>query len=222
MTVAVQVMADRRRAGLVTRLLDRLGLDDRHVTWDRRGQVWDTRRRATEAAAERGRDWTLVLQDDVLVCRDFLPTVSRALATVPSESVVHLAVLRSRSSGLSEETRHALARADTEGAPWVWSRVLLWGLAVAVPTITVPEMLIWCARWMAGTGDDVRIGQFYARRRWSTLYPRPSLVDHAPVPSLIQRGDPANTAGRVAYRFVGEDTSGLGLRWTGPTVDLRC
>jgi hypothetical protein len=221
MTVAVQVMADRRRAPLVSRLLDRLGVDDQHVTWDRRQQVWDTRRRATEAAAERGQDWTLVLQDDVLICRDFLSTVEQALATVPGGCVVHLAVLGSRSTGLAEEARHALARADVEGVPWVWSRVLLWGLAVAVPTVTVAEMLTWCARW-SGTGDDVRIGQFYARRRWSVLYPRPSLVDHAPGPSLIQRGDPDNSTGRTAYRFIGEQTSGLGLQWAGPMVDLRC
>lgn len=219
--LGVQIMADRRRAALVDRLLGRLGLDHGHVTWDRRGDVWDTRRRATQAAAERG-DWALVLQDDALVCLDLVPAAEAALARVPERSIAHLAVLRRRSSGLDEAVGRAVLRADEEGASWVRARALLWGVAVAVPSATVPAMLAWAGRWPAGTGDDTRIGQFYMRRRWPVLYPRPSLVDHGGAPSLLQLDAPFNSAGRTARRFVGEDASGLGLDWDAGVVDARC
>jgi hypothetical protein len=216
--LGVQIMADRRRAALVERLVGRLGLDHGHVTWDRRGDVWDTRRRATLAAAERG-DWALVLQDDILVCRDLIPAAEAALAHVPERSIAHLAILRQRSSGLDEAVRRAVLRADEEGASWVRVRALLWGVAVAVPSATVPALLAWADRWSAGNGDDTRISQFYTRWRWPVLYPRPSLVDHGDAPSLLQLDAPFNSAGRIACRFVGEDASGLGLDWGAGVVD---
>jgi hypothetical protein len=93
---------------------------------------------------------------------------------------------------------------------------LMWGVAICVPTVTIPEMVAWGDRMRQWRSYDKRVGQFYKRRHYRTWYTWPSLVDHRDVPSLLAHVNEFHIPERVAHRFIGQDISGLGLDWSGP------
>lgn len=219
-TIGTSIMAHPKREHLVSRLVERLGLDDSDVVWDTENSRWHTGRRAMEAAAAHGADWTCVIQDDVLPCHDLLEGLRRALDHVPAECIVQPFVGTRTSKG-SMYVPELVRKADEQGASWIEMRALFWGPVIIVPTRTVADMLVWADRrnW---PNYDRRVGQYYyAKLAWTTFYTWPSLVDHLDgerdgVPSIVNHGD-----GRVARGFIGEDVSALDVDWTGPVVQMR-
>ncbi len=213
-SLSVQVMADHRRDDLVADLLDRLGLDDGHVSWDTDRDRWHTGRAAMAAGAARGADWTCVIQDDALVCADFVTGVELALDHVPAGCVVQPFVGTRRP--MQGYVTNAFTRAEAEGAPWIIMRAMMWGVVIIVPTWTVEPMLAWCER-RSWPNYDKRVGQFYySKLAWPVYCTNPSLVDHHEVPSLVNHGD-----GRVAHRFIGADVSALDIDWSKPPVAMQ-
>src|SRR5690606_4281782 len=126
----------RKREHMVGDLVERLGVDPDRVVWDRTNDRWDTGVRAWQHH-DPGADWHLVLQDDALICRDLIPGLEKALERVPVESTVSL-YLGNRGVGLK-----AAARVP-DGVSWVQMPKLIWGVAMCVPTCTIPDMLRWC------------------------------------------------------------------------------
>lgn len=219
-TIGTAVMAHPQREHLVSRLVEQLGLDSSDVVWDTKNNRWDTGRRAMQAAAAHNADWTCVIQDDVLVCKDLLEGLRRALDHVPGECIVQPYVGTRISKGsayIPELTRQA----DEQNASWIEMRTLFWGPVIIVPTPTVTDMLTWADRrnW---PNYDKRVGQYYySKLAWTTYYTWPSLVDHLDserdgVDSLVEHG-----SGRVARNFIGEDASALDIDWSGPVVQMR-
>lgn len=209
-TLSVAVMAHRGRAHLVPELVERLGIEDDLVVWDQREDRWDTGRRAMlehDPAAQ----WHMVIQDDALVCRDLIPGLQVALEHVPADALACPYVGTRRP--MAERVEAAVSEADRIAASWVVMQTLNWGVAIIVPTRTIPDMIAWCDR-LTIPNYDKRVGQYYWRRRnWPTWYTWPSLIDHRDVPSLAGHGPD-----RHAHRFAGEDVSALGLPWDGPKV----
>lgn len=206
-SVGAVIMAHPQRGEMAERIrsqLDRdvpIQYDANPVPSSDPAQRW-----ANGAAAWRqidaGCDWGLVLQDDVVVCRDLLAGLETALTHVPSESVVSLYLGRRRylrTTGI-----------DRAGhAAWVVMAGLTSGQGIAVPTRTIDDMLAWCQR-NGPSNYDIRIGAYYEKvLRWPAWYTFPSLVEHARVPSLIGHAD-----GRVAYRFAGAGTSAADIDWS--------
>ncbi|WP_141921843.1 Lsr2 family DNA-binding protein [Haloactinospora alba] len=198
MSYAIRAHPDR--ADLVADLLARLGLDETHVVWDRWGDSWDTGRRAWQAH-DPDADWHLVIEDDAIVSRDLLPAVEQTVETLPEQSVLSLYLGREGSRGIAA----AAERATTRGAAWVQAPHLVWGVAIAAPTASIPAMLDWCDRleWPSRV-YDTRLAAYYQHRAWPAWYPVPSWVDHGGAPSLLGRG-----ARRQALAFVGADASAL-------------
>jgi hypothetical protein len=209
-SVSVTVMAHPVRSGMVHDLLTRL---DRRpeVVWDRRNNEWDTTRRAWETADPTATHH-LVLQDDALVCRDLIAGAERALAHVPSETVVSLYM------GTRRPQRRAVAEAAAQarlGASWVAMRDLNWGVAICLPTSAIPAAIEAGDRSEAQDADR-RIGDHFRRIGWPTWCTWPSLVDHRPGPSLL--GHAGND--RHAHHFHGTDRSALDIDWTGPVIRM--
>jgi hypothetical protein len=212
--MSVQVMAHRRREGLVADLLDRLDLDEDHVTWDTDDNRWHTGKAAMAAGAARGQAWTCVIQDDALPCRDYTAGMELALDHVPPEVIVQPYVGTRRP--MQGYVTEAVEKAVEQNATWIVMRALMWGVAIIVPTYTVAPMLVWCER-RAWPNYDKRVGQFYyAKLAWPVYCTHPSLVEHREVPSLVGHGD-----GRIAHHFLGEDASALDIDWAGPVVRMR-
>lgn len=205
MSLSVAIMAQAARRHLVEELLARL---DRPtpVHYDSNpepsadpNRVWATCAGAWRLI-DQDADWGLVLQDDVIACRDLIAGTERALRCVPADSVVSLYLAGHRyirTTGI-----------DTmPDGSWLVQPRLVSGQAIVVPTRTIDTMLARCETQL-GLLDDNRIANHFFRLGYPAYFSVPSLVDHRPEGSLI--GHPV---GRVAYRFIGADRSALDIEW---------
>lgn len=205
------IMAHPQRAEFVSELQGQL---DRpvDVVWDRRDDRWDTGRRAMEAF-DPSATHHVVLQDDCVPSAHLLAGVEKALAYAPSLAPVCLYVGRVRqfTAVLSRE----LPR--TSRVSWVRMRDVNWGVGIAVPTATIPDMLDYCER-NPHPNYDGRVGGYYryALRQWA-WYTWPSLVDHRRSASLVQ----GRTAMRSAYKFAGKAKRADAIDFSGPIVTVN-
>jgi hypothetical protein len=137
-------------------------------------------------AAGRG-DWSIVLQDDAVPVPYFREHALAALGELslePRDAVVSFYTGTGRPR--AEAVAAAVKRADQVGAAWLEADTLLWGVAVAIPTRLVADMLRHVGS--SGLPYDQRIGSWARAAGLPVLYCWPSLVDHADGPRVAQTG----------------------------------
>jgi hypothetical protein len=221
--VSASIMAHPVRSEEVAELTATL---DRRVTvyWDPEGppsgnsdRVWRTARNAW-LLADQDADWHVLLQDDALPCRDFLAGLEQALEYVPSDCVVcpYLGMGRTVPARWGNMARAA----DSAQASWIRTGKLMWGVCIALPVRSIPEMIERADR-RAGVPDDMRVAGWADRTGREVWYPWPSLVDHRRTPSLTKH----RAHDRVARRK--HSGSALDLSWSGgvvtdPVIARRC
>lgn len=214
MKVSASIMAHPDRTEFVEELADSL---DREVpvAWDNEGppsgkgdRVWRTARSAWQMF-DPAADFHVLIQDDALVCEDFLAGLEVALEHVPDHALVSMYL----GQGRNVPARWGVManKARTTGASWVRSYTLMWGVSLAVPTRFIPDMIKWCDR-KAGMPDDMRVGRWFQRQKIDTWYTWPSLADHRRTESLTKH----RQVERVAVHH--HKGSALELDWSGPTV----
>src|SRR5699024_1380331 len=81
----------------------------------------------------------------------------------------------------------AIVESDATAAGWIKGPGPLWGVAVALPTALVPEMLFGVRSIRAPY--DEPLGIWLRMHGLACLYPSYSLVDHADRPTLIRDAD---------------------------------
>lgn len=214
--LSISVMAHPVRRKYVEAMLERLDYDP-PISWDREGppspdraRRWRVGRAAWEMA-EADADWHMVLQDDIKVCRDLHAGLAKALEHVEQPCIVQPYFGR---HGPGHHTWRLMGKnADRDGAHWLRKMIMTWGVAICVPTWSIPKMLEWCTgqdQWVY----DQRIGQYYWKvMGWDTLHTHPSLVDHLDLPSLVGH----QGKGRHAYKF--HEGSALDLEWSSRPLD---
>lgn len=178
-------------------------------------QRWATGKAAWESF-DPNADWHIVIQDDALVCEDFLAGFEVALAEIGTEGLVSAYTGTGRPD--QANVKRAIKDADKRGYNWLHTWSLNWGVAFAVPTSTIPAMLEWSDRKARETKNyDMRIGQYYRDiLGWRTWYTSPSLANHRDSESLVGHGQGGN---RVAHRAL--TGSALGVDWSKhPTIEL--
>lgn len=203
MNVSLAVMAHPDRAAMAEGVSQALG--GAPIVWDEIGERWDTRRR-TLLAADTSADWHVMIQDDAIVPPNLTEHLPRILEPVPARMWVSFYL---GATPFRVETDMMARRADKARVSWVQFRRVVWGVALAVPTVDIPDVV--------KSGDrendrleDRRLGRFVARRRDGCWHTWPSLVDHTQGPSISVDRSP----GRHAYR-VGDPA---GFDPTGPVV----
>ena len=134
-----------------------------------------------------------MVQDDVILGHDFL---ARLDALLRDQRLIYGLFFRRRRKNVK---MNAAAQRGLKQGGFAWP-TLYWGLAIAVPTQRVAEMIVACDAMtdIASTYDDPRISRWAAKRHIPTWYPLPSLVDHREGPSIAGNGDGPD---RVAWRF---------------------
>lgn len=205
--LSVAVMAHAKRAAMVDELVSWL---DREpvVVWDEVNDRHDTGIRALEAF-DPAATHHLVVQDDVVPCRDLVASAERALGVVPEGVPVSLYV--GRVQPFPRPVEAAIRGAGD--ASWVVMAGPYWGPAVIVPTSVIAALSEW---WRSPDGSqwqnyDRRIQRFFMTIGVSDCwYSWPSLVEH--------RGDDSLLSGRKvvrnAHRFIGSGVSGLDVDWS--------
>lgn len=189
-------------------------LPEATVVWDRKNDRWDTGRRALLSHDPAAR-FHLVVQDDAILCRDFVAG-AELVASVAGDRPVALYTGKTRP--YAETITPVVRRAIRTRTPWLATRGPLWGVAIILPTKDIAEVVGWGDTHLTFPNYDRRIGTYYASRGIDCWYTIPSLVDHRPVaenPSLIY----GRTGNRRAHRFIG-DRSPLEMNWN--RKPLRC
>jgi predicted O-methyltransferase YrrM len=212
--LSVAIMAHPVRAKEVEELVASL---DREVTiiFDERPQPskdpkqrWTTGKRAWQAY-DPDADWHMVIQDDAIVCPDMIAGFETALAQFDGEGIVSAYTGTGRPD--QNNVKRAIKNSDRFGHRWLTTWSLNWGVAFAVPTNTIDEMLAWCDRpARAQRNYDMRIGQYYRDiKGWKAWHTYPSLVDHRDTASLVGHGQGGN---RHAHNPL--HTSALDVDWS--------
>ena len=212
--LSVAVMAHPKRAVMVDDLLRRL---DRPaaVVWDELNDRHDTGIRAVEAY-DPTCTHHLVIQDDVLPCRDLIAGIERALAHVPDGHPASFYLGRVQPFGPKVE---AAVRVAGDSASWITMDGVYWGPAIIVPTAVIEDLSKWY-RGRAGQRHqnyDRRVSTWFERRGIACWYSWPSLVEHRGDESLVRD----SKAIRTAHRFIGADASALGVDWSGPVARMH-
>lgn len=137
-------------------------------------------------------DFHFVIQDDAILCREFIPRVNQLVRSLHHRQAFSLYM--GRRPEMAEEQRKAASRG------W-WNNSLRWGVAVGLKSSLIPKML---KAYDTHTiqKDDARIKRFLISQRIDVYYPLPSLVEHMSGPSLV--GDPGEN--RRAYFFLDNAT----------------
>jgi hypothetical protein len=212
MRLSVKIMAHKKRARHIPGLLERLGLTDADVIWDRRNDRWDTGRRAWEAVDQTA-DFGCVLQDDAVVPLDFIAGMEKALTFLPEKALVSPYTGTRRPA--ASRVERAVNEARKAGVSWIRMPSLNWGVGIIAPTDIIDRMLPWCDK-QTYPNYDRRIGRYAIDvLRIPTWCTWPSLVDHRDDDSLVGHGQ-----GRKAHQFLGEEVSALSVKWDSSYVDL--
>lgn len=204
-SVSLAIMAHPRRAEMVAELetlLDRPA----KVVWDERNDRWHTGRRSL-LAFDESTTHHMVIQDDVIPCRDLVAGVERALGFIPADAPL-MAYVGSVRPYAPVIKRHIAERPDVS---WFTFNETFWGPCLVIPTAHIRDLVRRCDR-MNVANYDRRIGLWYRSKRIRTFAPWPSLVEHRDSPSLVA----GRNGQRHAYRFLGSDVSALTVDWSGP------
>lgn len=219
-TLSVVIMAHPKREAMVAQLIQKLDCPEPLVVWDRWGDRWDTGRRAM-LAYDIDCTHHLVIQDDVVVCRDLVAGFARAIAA--ADEGVPISGYIGRLRPAQDRVRTAVGAARSGGASFITTDCLYWGPAIAVPTDRILEMVGHCDPLRSIQNYDRRMSCYWESRGIRTWSTWPSLVDHADGLSLVAGRIKTNhkTHSRVAHQFLGESRSALDLDWRGPVVHAQ-
>lgn len=150
----------------------------------------------------------LVLQDDLLVCRDFIAGAEAALAEIPDDAFCSF---------------FAAYELRGEVVPWRIDTVA-WGQAIAAPASLCDEWIDWCSRHVRGEirSYDRRFSLYTVKNHRDVWHTQPSLVEHiGAYSSLLGTGGRVFGRERYAARFIGEDESALSIDFTIGDSDLE-
>lgn len=194
------IMAHPLRTHFVALL--RARLPGAEVVMDRNHDRWDTGRRSMLVGVRSGSEqWHLVIQDDALLCRDFVTQAERALRSVPRiEPVVSFYL--SKTATFAD----AVTQATKSDCSWIAAPGPLWGVGVAVRQGCIAEMIAECDTYHDEPQYDLRMARFWESRNIHCLYSVPSLVDHRVGilnPSLIKGR--SSSKRRTAEWFLGAE-----------------
>ena len=208
-TLSCSIMAHPKRAEMVAELQ---GWLDRPVepVWDKVNNRHETGYRAM-AAFDPSCTHHLVIQDDIVPCRDLIAGAERAIASTPGDVPVSFYVGKVRP--FSNAIERVVARAD--GASWITMQGIYWGPAVAIPTAVLADMLEWYQTSKV-TNYDRRMSKWFEQSKTRCWYSWPNLVDHRGDESLAHK----TAALRRSYSFLGADRSALDVDWSGGVVDI--
>ncbi len=201
------------RTEMVREMMKQLDLDDRKmsvlVDHDLQG-VWANSRLAW---LDRDLDAThhLVMEDDVLPCRDLLAGIEQAVSFLPNKKLI--------TSFFTEEPW--IYKAMSRGyiwaeAPWTTAQALV------LPVELVDEWIEWTDRWMghiASIAADHRLVCWAITHNVDIWHSCPSLVEHlgAGTTTTTETGKPDFKTPGYSAKFIGEHKSALDIDWNWKT-----
>lgn len=205
--IAATVMAHPRRLAWAEALADQLDCD---VTLDRINDRHETGLRCLAAGFDTDATHLVIVQDDAIVCGDFLAGLEQAVE-FSEDRIVGLYVGNVRPE--TKQTTAKLAEALESGRSWLAMPGPWWGVGIIIPTAHLPSLYehYWRSR---DQNYDRRIERWATAAKVECWYTVPSLVDHRAGeenPSLVPNRTGLNRCARV---FLGAERSALDVDWS--------
>lgn len=217
MNLSISIMAHPKREHLVDVLTDRLP-PETSIIWDERNDRWHTGKRAMLAYGPDA-DWHMVVQDDAILCRHFVEGVELALGNCPD---VPVSFYSGKTQPNAAEVKRAVEQAIAKDRPFFSMQGPLWGVAIAIPTVLIDEMVREADHYVT-PNYDMRLTEYFRERGIDCWYTIPSLVNHRvgkSNPSLVHNRSSSDK--RTAHAWIGRKDPrkvkwGNGcLPWLGP------
>lgn len=208
------IMAHPKRRAWAEGLSDQTGLP---IVWDRVSLVWETATRAWRAH-DPNATHHIVIQDDAVLCRDFIPTVLNLIEAAPLEPI-SLLVVDYRLHGQKYKYEEAVRRGDRLWRSWL----SVTAIATILPTRDIEPMVEFGDTTMERVlHDDFKMREFYKQRGVKFVFPIPSLVQHRHQdenPSLLE-GHDAKFPDRTSSTFIGLKRSPIDIDWSEETTHV--
>lgn len=184
--LSIVIMASRKREAWALELSKQL--NNCPIAWDphlrfNTGNIWENCKRAW-GMQDKSKKWGLVIQDDAILCKDFLSKVGEHLDRAEQMNCA-IQFYIGNNPHYEEQFSQNLEKG------YLIKPELSWGVAIALPSDLIPLMLQFGNQHM-GWQDDIKIKHFLLKKNISTYYPLPGLVDHRQEnenPSLVRSMD---------------------------------
>jgi hypothetical protein len=168
---------------------------------------WATYRRCLQRGLEEGGDHFLIVQEDVIVCDNFVAAVERATALRPDNPLAWFV------PGKPPAYINAIYAARRDCRPWAELPLGTWCPVVATSwsRYLAENLIEWAStnvpiQWRA---DDEIAGRFLAWAGVPVLASVPSLVEHPDTEPSVMNGHrrvgDGRDPGRRAYFFIGDE-----------------
>lgn len=211
MKIHIVVVADKRREAQARTLADTVQADT--IAWDEgKFGATNNHRQAWGWHAQHPADWSIVLEDDAVPCKDFRAQATKALTVAPTH-LVSFYMGRLRPPAWQEAYEYALERADEAKAHWLIGRKVLHAVGIAADRGAVNAVVQALTNTIAH--PDAALNIWATKNSAEIAYSVPSLVDHADGDNLIVHHEQETyRPGRVAWRH------GTRRKWTDVSVPL--
>jgi hypothetical protein len=206
--LSLTIMAHPKRKEWAEQLSSELSCD---ITWDRFNDRHDTGFRAIKAYDPEATHH-LVVQDDVILCDNFLQIVEEACRYPSANAPIGL-YYGSKGSKSSAHAKAAIA-AENNNASWVVRKGPVWGPGIIYPVASILDLMKFFRNSKVDNYDR-RVMRYYQSIGEDCWYTFPSLVEHRHEnnPSLCGHNKPNRTA-----RSFLKPQMALEISWSGPVV----
>jgi hypothetical protein len=155
----------------------------------------------------------LVLQDDILPCKDFIKTVKKTIELLPNEVISYF-------------TAYDTSKPLSVGKHWSTIDRLYGLCAYVIPVFLIDQYLEFDKKIKDRIfADDVRLSMFLQSIDRKAYLTAPSLVEHICWDRTSQRDNrvPLDNAinFRIARNYIGFEESGLEIDWTKGLKDTH-
>lgn len=163
------------------------------IVYDRCSNIWDTCRRAWLSQVSIGAEYTLVLQDDAIVCSNFRERAEKIIAAQTEDFIYSFYV----GNLLAMRVR----KAEQGGQDHVITNMIFNEVALCMKTEHIERMVKFCDDREAK--NDQLITQWARIARIKIFHPLPGLVDHRDGDSIYRRvnNKPLSPTPRRAISF---------------------
>lgn len=191
------------RMDSVIGMIERLGKQYRDIITivldENRLGCWETSKGAWEKF-NPNKTHHIVMQDDILFCKDFVETMNMISLLLPNNPV------------LPYSNNQIAQKAMDRGDSWFILRGICWGQALMMPNKLIPDFIDYVDE-RVGEGYesyDGRLNYWVTNRNIDTYCTVPSLVQH----NLDYKSAMGHNACRTFSKyFIGEVRSGLSVNW---------
>lgn len=193
-TMSVNIMAHPSRAEMAEELSASLG--GAKIIWDEIGSVGDTRRRCLLDHIEQNKDFALTVQDDCIVCENFLDRAIEFMISVGKYAVYNFFA-----AGYSHDLELFL-RGVEQG--YFEKKRLHNEVAFAMPTKEIKSLIKYCDISDRNRDDDFNLQKYFIHNGIMVYFCVPSIVQHKDeIPSIYYKGMRPN---RGAWWYVDDES----------------